>query len=188
LAKAEATFQIKIQKYMKKTISCLLFMAFAIYTATAQEEKEKPIFKIDLEKGLVNGLSPTTSMDSLKKLLPFYTSDTAENPDYNCGGGVFYLNNDVYFYTGRDYIEIRTEFNGKLSHDVLNRNIQEVTRQLGKPDDQIKPGGDDESIMVVYFKRPYGCLRLNYTISTGNIYEIGIHMKPILDAKMDICF
>jgi hypothetical protein len=173
---------------MKKTISCLLFMAFAIYTASAQEEKDKPIFKVDLEKGLVNNLSPTTSMDSLKKLLPFFTSETAENPDYNCGGGVFYLNNDVYFYTGRDYIEIRTEFNGKLSHDILNRNIQEVTRQIGKPDDQVKPGGDDESIMVVYFKKPYGCLRLNYTISTGNIYEIGIHMKPILDAKMDICF
>jgi hypothetical protein len=173
---------------MKKTIYGSIFMAFIFFTATAQEEKDKDLIKVDLEKGLVNGLSPITALDSLKKLMPFYTSETAENPDYNCGGGVFYMNNDVYFYTGRDYIEIRTEFNGKLSHDILNRNIQEVTRQLGKPDDQIKPSGDDESIMVIYYKKDYGCLRLNYNISTGNIFEIGIHTKPILESKMDICF
>ena len=173
---------------MKKTIYCLLFVGLSIFTATAQEEKDKNLIKVDLEKGLVNGLKPTMTMDSLKRMMPFYTSETEENPDYNCGGGVFYLNNDVYFYTGRDYIEIRTEFNGKMSHDILNHNIQEVTRQLGKPDDQVKPGGDDESIMVVYYKKPYGCLRLNYNISTGNIYEIGIHSKPILESKMDICF
>jgi hypothetical protein len=173
---------------MKKTIYSALFLALSIFSASAQEEKDKDLIKIDLDKGLVNGLKATTGLDTVKKMMPFFTSETAENPDYNCGGGVFYMHNDVYFYTGRDYVEIRTDFKGKLSHDILNRNIQEVTRLLGKPDDQVKPGGDDESIMVVYFNKPYGCLRLNYNISTGNVYEIGIHTKPILESKMDLCF
>ena len=163
-------------------------MTISFVKIHSQEEKDKDLIKVDLERGLVNGIAPTMKLDSIKKLMPYYSGETEENPDYNCGGGVFYQNNDVFFYTGRDYVEIRTEFNGKLSHDILNRNIEEVMRQLGKPDDQIKPKGDDESIMVVYFKKTYGCLRLNYNISTGNIYEIGIHTKPIGEAKMDICF
>ena len=173
---------------MKKLIYYFLILLVSCINLHAQEDKDKSLVKVDLERGLVNGLTPSTKSDSVKKFMPFFTGETEENPDYNCGGGVFYLNNDVYFYTGRDYIEIRAEFNGKISHDVLNRNIADVMRQLGKPDDQVKPKGDDESIMVVYFNKPYGCLRLNYNISTGNIYEIGIHSKPIGEAKMDICF
>ena len=85
-------------------------------------------------------------------------------------------------------MDIKAEFKGKLSKDILNKNIQEVTKLLGAPDHQIKPAGDDESMMVVYFKMPYGCLRLNYNISTGNVFEVAMHTKPISEAMLDLCF
>ena len=163
----------------------------AIYAGMKQkerEEKDKDLIKVDIENGTINGLKPAATMAEIKKALPFFTDETAENQGINCDGGVFYMNNDVYFYTARDYVDIRAEFKGKLSKDILNKNIQEVTKLLGTPDHQIKPAGDDESIMVVYFKMPYGCLRLNYNISTGNIFEIAMHTKPINEAMLDLCF
>ena len=179
---------IKINFKMKKGLFSILTLVFAVSFIQAQEEKDKDLIKVDIENGTINGLKPAATMDEIKKTLPFFTDETAENQGINCDGGVFYMNNDVYFYTARDYVDIKAEFKGKLSKDILNKNIQEVTKLLGTPDHQIKPAGDDESMMVVYFKMPYGCLRLNYNISTGNVFEIAMHTKPINEAMLDLCF
>lgn len=173
---------------MKKVILGFVVLFLSAFTAQAQSEKDKNTIKIDLENGVINNLKPSSTLEEIKKILPFFTGETAENEGINCDGGVFYTDNDVYFYTARDYVEIRSDFKGKLSKDILNKNIQEVTKLLGTPDHQIKPAGDDESIMVVYFKTEYGCLRLNYTIATGNIFEIAMHTKPINEAMLDLCF
>lgn len=173
---------------MKKALFSILMLVFAVNFIEAQEEKDKDLIKVDIENGTINGLKPAATMDEIKKALPFFTDETAENQGINCDGGVFYMNNDVYFYTARDYVDIKAEFKGKLSKDILNKKIQEVTKLLGTPDHQIKPAGDDESMMVVYFKMPYGCLRLNYNISTGNVFEVAMHTKTISEAMLDLCF
>ncbi len=178
---------IKIHR-MKKVIFCCIALFTSTFSIQAQDEKDKDVIKVDIENGIINGLKPSATMADVKKTMPFYTGETPENQGINCDGGIFYMNNDIYFYTARHYVEIRSQFDGKLSKDILNKNIQEITKLLGEPDHQIKPAGDDESIMVLYFKTSYGCLRINYTIATGNIFEIGIHPKPINEAMLDLCF
>jgi hypothetical protein len=173
---------------MKKIFFLLTLFACSFVQIHAQKVDDKDIIKVDLDKGLINDIEPTAKPKKIKKSFPNFSSETAENPDYNCGGGIFYLNDDMHFFTARDYVEIRSEFKGKISHDVLNQKFDIVANQLGKPDHQVKPQGDDEGIMVVYYKKEYGCLRLNYNISTGNVFELAIHYKPIGEACMDLCF
>lgn len=173
---------------MKKFIlGCVIVLCNAL-VLHAQDEKDKGVIKIDLENGLINGLKPTSSAADIKKALPFFTGETEENKGINCDGGVFYGDNDVYFYTARDYVEIRSDFKGKFSKDILNINFKKALAILGNPKHEIKPKGDDESIMVAYFPMPYGCLRLNYTLATGNVFEMAIHSKPLEKAILDQCF
>ena len=165
----------------------MLVLSFNIQAQSTAED-EKNVIKVDIENGTISGLKPSSSMADIKKSLPDFSGETEENQGINCDGGVFYLDKDLFFYTYRDFVEIRSNFDGKLSKDILNKNITEVTKILGTPDHQVKPSGDDESIMVLYFKRDYGCLRLNYTIATGNVFQVAIHSKPITEAMLDLCF
>ena len=44
-----------------------------------------------------------------------------------CGGGVFYKAQDIYFYTGRDYVEIGPKFKGKLSWPLMGADVTACT-------------------------------------------------------------
>lgn len=173
---------------MKIGFLSIFLLAVLAFNIQAQKNKNKEIIKVDIENGTINGLNPAASMSDIKSTLPFFTGETAENQGINCDGGVFYYDNDVFFYTVRDFVDIKEDFNGALSKDILNKNIKEVIQLLGKPAHEIKLGGDDQSIRVSYYKTAYGCLRLNYNIATGNVFEIAMHTKPIHEAMLDICF
>ncbi|HEX6042728.1 hypothetical protein, partial [Longimicrobium sp.] len=105
----------------------------------------------DLRGGTLNGVAPTASMDEVKRRLPCSTGETEEGGPFNFGGGVFFLDHDFYFYTHRDYIEVRSRFPGTVTPDVLGKDVREAARLLG-PSVRVLAGRQS-----LLFATAYGC-------------------------------
>lgn len=119
---------------------------------------------LDLDRGTLGGLAPTASMDEVKAQFPCATGETAEGEIYNFGGGVFFLDHDFFFYTGRDFIEVRDDFAGQTRPAALGQPLS----ALGTPD-RMDQG-------AALFDRRYGCLRAE-TGGDGLITELGVHAE-----------
>lgn len=79
------------------------------------------------------------------------------------------MNDDFYFYTYRDFIEVRSYFTGKVSPPLLGKSEKEVVEVLGRPDFSV-------SDWLHWYKRKYGCLRVQ--IDDGKVWAIGVHFQP----------
>jgi hypothetical protein len=146
-------------------------LVVSVNEAFAQKKKKpcKNLFA-DLEAGTINKVKASQPMNVVKKKLPCFTGDSEEGGSMNCGGGVFYIDNDFFFYTGRDYIEIRSDYNGQLSDDVMGKDKSIIHSKYGEPDRKLK-GSEGE---VLLYKKKYGTLRL-YFGEDGRVMEIGMH-------------
>jgi hypothetical protein len=140
-----------------KTLMILAISCFFCISVNGQL-KTTPVCNtiyVDILDGKVNGAEPDFTQGQIKKILPCFTSEEAENSDSRCGGGIFYKDNDVSFYTGRDYIEIGPRFKGKLSMPLLGASRNGLFRWLGHP--KIKDVNWDAyqtqyGILIVYYK------------------------------------
>lgn len=141
---------------MKKTIIfVILFFIFVSVRAQLKTTKICPAFTVELLDGKVNDLRATDNNAQIKAKLPCFTSEEAESSSAKCGGGVFYKDRDIYFYTGRDYVEIGPKFKGKLSLPLMGASRTSLFKWLGHP--QIKDVSWDA------FTTQYGILILYYT-------------------------
>jgi hypothetical protein len=140
---------------MKTLLFIFLFMTTVIITHA--QLKTTPVcgtFVVDILDGKVNGVLPDFTIGQIKEKLPCFTSEEPENSSSKCGGGVFYKDKDIYFYTGRDYVEIREKFKGKLSIPLLGASRNTLFKWLGNP--KIKDVNWDA------FQTQYGTLVLHY--------------------------
>ena len=126
----------------------------------------------DAVRGTLNGLSPSCTQDAVKRVLPCSTGSTPDGSDFNYGGGVFFLNHDFFFYTGRDFIEVRSRFTGRETEHLLGLDKQSVTARLGKPQTEYASG------QVWLFQKPYGCLRVEFGSDAGTlrVNQLGAHL------------
>lgn len=149
---------------MKKVIF-LLPVLFVAMTATTQLKTTTvcPAFTVDILDGKVNGLEATSTNGQIKKLFPCFTATEEEDAAAKCGGSVFYADKDIYFYTGRDYVEIGEKFKGKLSIQLLGSARNSLFKTLGHP--KIKDVNWDA------FQTAYGILILYYNKS-GRVNKI----------------
>ncbi len=108
--------------------------------------------RFDLVRGTLNGVPPTATMDEVKRRLPCFTGESAETSEMNFGGGVFFLDHDLFFYTGRNYIEVRRRFPGTVTPDVLGRPIGDAQRVLGPHARTLERRGS------MLFRAQYGCV------------------------------
>jgi len=131
---------------------------------------------LNLQSGKLNGLSPTTSQNGVKQAFPCFTGETKEGELYNYGGGVFFLKHDFYFYTYRDFIEVRSNFHGNVSPNLLGNDRKTALNIFGNPQYSL-PAFD-------FYQTSYGCLRLN--IENGKIRQIGVHYKACNLAMKDV--
>jgi len=115
---------------------------------------------LDLEKGTLDGVTPTVSQKQVKEKFPCFTGETEDGSDYNCGGGVFFLNDDFYFYTHRNYIEVRTGFTGEISIDLLDKNKEEVKSLLGEADKILISPYENSSETIYLYDKKYGTLAI----------------------------
>lgn len=115
---------------------------------------------LDYYAGTLNNLRPTASQEEIKKTLPCFTGSTEEGDEaFNYGGGVFFTNHDFYFYTHRDYLEVRAEYNGQANLNILNQSLEDVFKILGTPQDSITGKGN----VIYLFPQKYGCLCIEST-------------------------
>ena len=140
-------------KIIITTLSALFLCA--VTSAQLKITPKCPAIEINILDGIVNGnILPTSTEGFIKITLPCFTGFEEESATAKCGGGVFYKDKDVYFYTSRDYIEIGPEFKGKLSVPLLGAPRSGLFKWLGSP--QIKDVNWDA------FQTSYGILILYY--------------------------
>ena len=110
--------------------------------------------QVDILDGKVNGVEPDFTSARITRALPCFT---AVEPDSSrCGGAVLYKDKDLYFYTGRDYIEIREKFKGRLNVPVMGAARNTLFKWLGHP--KIREAGWEAyqmnyGTLVVYFNK-----------------------------------
>ncbi len=122
-----------------------------------------PPFLIDILDGKVNELRSTATVGQIKEKFPCFTKAEAESKISKCGGGVFFKDKDIYFYTARDYVEIGQAFKGKLTLPLLGARRSSLFKWLGNP--KIKDKNWDAFTMA------YGVLILNYN-TAGKVNKI----------------
>ena len=142
---------------MKTNFAFLPILLFFWFNTSAQLKTtiKCPDFNVDILAGRINNiLLPTSTIGQIKLNLPCFTSFQDEADTSKCGGSVFYKDNDVSFFTSRDYIEIGPAFKGKLSIPLLGASRNNLFQYLGSP--QIK------DIEWDAFQTSYGILILYY--------------------------
>jgi hypothetical protein len=134
---------------------------------------------VDIEAGTLNGFAPKASMDEVKKQFPCFTGDSEEGGPMNCGGGVFFLEHDFYFYTGRDYLEVRFKFPGQTSRPLLSRGSHEIEADMGAP---YKKETHDEK-EYWFYKKKYGSLVVQFR--GGKSYQFAMYTDS--PDKVELC-
>lgn len=140
---------------MKRIILSVLCLSFAFFGMAQLKVKAScATIVVDLLDGKVNGMKPDIPMPELKEKLPCFTNTDEEGSGAKCGGGVFYKDKDIYFYTQRDYVEIGEKFQGKLSIPVIGALRNSLFKWLGNP--LLKDANWDA------YQMSYGTLVLHY--------------------------
>jgi len=160
-----------------KTIIAFLF-SFVLSTVTVAQLKTTPKcpeFDVDILDGIINGNTlPTSTVGQIKLNLPCFTSFEDEGTSAKCGGGVFYKDKDIYFYTTRNYIEIGPAFKGKLSIPLMGASRDGLFKLLGSP--IIKEAGWDAfrtayGILILYYNSAFKVNKIQFsTESTNSIH------------------
>jgi hypothetical protein len=158
----------------------MLFVLLACFLGSAIMAQSCDKLVADLKKGTLNGLKPTATQEQVKAKLPCFTGDSEDGGAFNCGGGVFFLDNDFFCYTGRDYIELRTKFNGKLSIPVLGLTKAAAIKKLGMG--RAVRTEKDEDTEFLFFKTAYGCLMLK--IENSKVANVAMYAIPAKEAEL----
>jgi len=116
-----------------------------------------PDFYVDVLNGTVNELKPSNTQNEIKDKFPCFTSAEDESPTAKCGGGIFYKDKDIFFYTKRKYVEVGPKFVGKISIPLLGTRRGSLFTKLGNP--KIK---DD---LWDAYEMQYGTLVLHYDVA-----------------------
>lgn len=137
----------------------LLLISLALFFAVTTQAQLKATvrcepFTVDILNGKVNETKPDFGIEEIKKIFPCFTGTEKEEPASKCGGGVWFKDKDLYFYTGRDYIQIGEKFKGKLSLALLGASRNSFFKTLGNP--KIKDQDWDA------YQMQYGTLVLHY--------------------------
>jgi hypothetical protein len=162
---------------MKKLVTLSIFTLVCICSIAQNCDN----IVVDLKKGTINKLKPTATQEEVKTALPCSTGDTEDGSEFNCGGGVFFLDNDFFFYTGKDYIELRKNFKGKLSASVLGLSKAAATAKL-KMGKAIRTEKQEDGREDLFFKTTYGCISLQ--IEKGKVKAIAIHATTAKDVEL----
>jgi hypothetical protein len=132
----------------------------------------------DLDTGTINGIKPTVSQEDVKAALPCFTGSTPDGDRlngmlYNYGGGVYFNNHNFYFYTGSDFIEVRSDFTGKVSPSLLGTSKERLNGAYGRP--TLTSNGS------YFYMMSYGCLQ--FELRNNVVYQIRSHYQDCKTAS-----
>lgn len=100
---------------MKNLLLTVIFIVVAMNGfAQLQSTPVCPPFKVDVLGGTINKLSPRSTAGEVAKALPCFSEKLEPGDPAKCAG-VFYADQGVYFYTDRNYIEVRDSYKGAIT-------------------------------------------------------------------------
>ena len=139
-----------------KQIFLLVLLAITAITAKAQlvAKKKCEVFTVDILDGKVNGLKANARFVEIQEKFPCFTAMEPEGSLAKCGASIFYKDKDLYFYTDRDYIEVKEKFQGKFTTPIMGLARNSLFKTLGNP--KIKDDNWDA------YQMAYGTLVLHY--------------------------
>ena len=163
---------------MKKAI--VFFVCLVCVSGAMAQLKAKtvcPAFEVDILKGRINGsVKPSFTVPEIKAQIPCFTSAEDESATAKCGGGVYYKDKDISFYTQRDYVVLGPKFKGKLSIPLMGAPRNGLFKWLGNP--KIKDTDWDA------FQTSYGTLVLYYN-AAKKVNRILFSTKPT--EELNLC-
>ena len=146
---------------MKRILFVLLAMGFLSGAMGQLRAKSKcPDFYVDVLNGTINEIKPNNTPNEIKEKFPCFTSAEDESKEAKCGGGIYFKDKDIFFYTQRKYIEVGPKFLGKTSVPLLGTKRNSLFKTLGNP--KIK---DD---LWDAYEMQYGTLVLHYDVAGPN--------------------
>jgi len=153
----------------------LLLAGFSVQAQLTAKKKCED-FTVDILNGKVNEFKANIGSDQLKSKFPCFSSAEEENASSKCGGGVFFSDKGITFFTGRDYIEINDKFKGKLSMPMMGAARNSFFKTLGNP--KIKDDTWDA------WQMQYGTLVLHYN-KAGKVRLI--QMSTLSTENLSLC-
>jgi hypothetical protein len=116
----------------------ILFLLLGVLVISAAQAQLKTsaqnqcgVIVVDILDGKVSGLKANTTPGEIKRKFPCISSEEPEDKTSRCGGLLSIKDRDIYFYTGRDYVEIREKFKGKLSIPIMGASRTSLFKWLG---------------------------------------------------------
>ncbi|MFT3979088.1 MAG: hypothetical protein QM687_01370 [Ferruginibacter sp.] len=120
---------------MNKTLSCCLGFILLTTASFAQLKVTDacPTFSADILEGNINRIHPRSTISEVIKTFPCQTSTEERDDSTGRCRGVFYNNRGVSFFTGRNYIEIREGYKGKMEPMIMGAARGSLFSILGYP-------------------------------------------------------
>lgn len=141
---------------MKNLLLSILLLGSTLSSMAQLKVKPKcDDFYVDILSGTVNTMRPDYTMGQVKEKMPCFTSSEPEGSS-GCGGSISYKDRDVYFYTDRDYIEIKDKFKGKMSMPLFATLRKGVFKYLGRPmmkDDTWEAFETSYGLVILYYNK-----------------------------------
>jgi hypothetical protein len=148
---------------MKKAFLICAVLYSSLASAQLKPTSVCPEFVIDILDGRIGELDPRSTIGQIKAKYPCFTKLENESDSAWCGGGIFYKDRDLYFFTRRDYVEIGPAFKGKLTLPLMGAARGSFFKVLGNP--MIKDTNWDA------YQTAYGLLLL-YFNKAGKVNKI----------------
>ncbi|HEV9036831.1 MAG TPA: hypothetical protein VGQ51_09425 [Puia sp.] len=168
---------------MKRILSVVVLLSM-LTPATMAQLKAKAhcpdAIVVDVLNGTVNTtVKPNTTQNEIKEFFPCFTSSEDEGSGAKCGGGVFFKDKDLYFYTLRKYVEVGPKFTGRTSIKILGTKRGSLFNQLGNP--KVK---DD---LWEAFEMQYGTLVLHFDVAGPNGKVKFFQFSTLNSESLNLC-
>jgi hypothetical protein len=165
---------------MKQAIFAILFMGCLSGAMGQLKAKVScPDLYIDILNGTVNDIKPNFTQGEIKDKFPCFTSAVDETPDAKCGGGIYFKDKDISFYTKRDYVEVGPKFTGKTSFPLLGTKRGSLFAKLGNA--KIK---DD---LWDAYEMQYGTLVLHYDVAGAAGKVKSFQFSTLTTDQLNLC-
>ena len=118
--------------FMKNIV--LIFLLTVILLPAYSQLKVKAkcdAFVVDILDGKINGVQADFTSGQIKTKLPCFTGEEPESS--KCGGTIYYKDQDIKFFTGRNYVEIGPNFKGRLTIPLMGGKRGSFFKWLGVP-------------------------------------------------------
>ena len=165
---------------MKQAIFAILFMGCLSGAMGQLKAKVNcPDLYIDILNGTVNDIKPNYTQGEIKDKFPCFTSAVDETPDAKCGGGIYFKDKDISFYTKRKYVEVGPKFIGKTSFPLLGTKRGSLFAKLGNA--KIK---DD---LWDAYEMQYGTLVLHYDVAGAAGKVKSFQFSTLTTDQLNLC-